>query len=101
MTLLQERETVQHLTAINLLNRTTSSWLESGGYGKEIRGIAVAFADQNSPPNLVAAIQVEKEKANFERVTRVEILPTSYVRMKCPQVLIRFYETKFCRDLKN
>lgn len=79
---------------IDLTNESHLSWLEKGCLATHIIGV---IQDRvGTDPRICAVVEVENTEqavpgaAEFRR----ELLPTSYLRSKCPQLLIQFYESK-------
>lgn len=83
---------------VNLAQRPTESWMEKGCYPTQILGVT-QVQDQQKIPKICAVVEVSNQHGRLtgQPPTRKELLPTKYLREKCPQLLIKFYEDKITR----
>lgn len=79
---------------VNLSVRQTESWMERGCVATQILGVT-QVEDLNKRPRICAVVEVRNngQLAGQDQL-RKELLPTTYLRSKCPQLLIKFYEDK-------
>ena len=77
---------------IDLTQSSRNSWLERGGLATQI--LSVTPRDTGTGTQVICAV-VEVENGNEVLPdSRRELLSTAYLRYKCPQLLIQFYEGK-------
>ena len=80
---------------VNLSSRPNESWMEKGCHALSIMGVT-QVEDANNKPFICAVVEVSNREGLVvgQDSSRKELLPTSYLRLKCPQLLIKFYEDK-------
>lgn len=81
---------------VDLSKNSSHSWLEKGCIAAQIIGVAHMELDASTGPVICAVVEVDNSDGTIAGVptARRELLPTSYLRTKCPQLLIQFYEQK-------
>lgn len=78
---------------VDLTKACHLSWLEKGCMASRILGVT---KDPGAGSSICAVVEVDNSEENVVGAPafRRELLLTSYLRSKCPQLLIQFYETK-------
>lgn len=81
---------------VNLTKCSSQSWLEKGCIASQIMGVAQMEVEPGTGPVICAVVEIDNTDGTLTGApgTRRELLPTSYLRIKCPQLLIQFYEQK-------
>lgn len=83
---------------VDLTKASHLSWLERGCLATQIIGVTQDGVDSA----ICAVVEIDNSEQNVPGAAafRRELLPTSYLRYKCPQLLIQFYEQKI-EDTSN
>lgn len=80
---------------VDLTKDTSHSWLERGCLAREVLGITPVESDKGKGSVICAVVEIDNSSQKITGPSRrKELLPTSYLRKKVPQLLIQFYEKR-------
>ena len=77
---------------VDLTKASHLSWLEKGCLATQIMGVT----QERVGSAICAVVEIDNSEQSVAgaATVRLELLPTAYLRSKCPQLLIQFYEQK-------